>query len=118
MLRTATALLLALTFTYSAAESVLGAVRDGAVHHESDAVAIGHQIEGRSDHGQEDSAPPGADHRHGGASDHCTHVHGVSLGTSSVRVQQITPEQSAPSLVEPTIHAGHTSEAPFRPPRI
>ena len=117
MLRRATALLLALLFAYSTAESALGAVRDGATHHESDVAAVAHQIEGKSDHGQEGSRPQGTEHRHGGATDHCTHQHSVPLTAASVRVQMAS-EQFVATLAEPTVRAAHTMEAPFHPPRL
>ena len=99
------------------AESALGAVHDGAVHHESDVTAIEHQLQGKSDHGPEQAPQGGSEHRHGGATDHCTHQHCVPLISSAVRVQLAT-EQFVRSLVDPTVLAAHTAEAPFHPPRV
>jgi hypothetical protein len=117
MLRRATALLLAVLSTYSVSESVLGAAHDGAVHHESDATAVQHQLEGRASHGQEDSAPQGGEHRHGGAADHCSHQHGVALTASSVRVH-LAFEQAASPLAERAVSIAHAVDAPFHPPRV
>ncbi len=75
--------LLLMTGVYNL-ESVVGVLRDGAVHHESGADAIAHTRQHTGDHGHEDLATTGSHHHgkgheHGTASDHCTHQHGAAL---------------------------------------
>ena len=68
----------------SAAESVTGLLRDGAVHHESPAAAAEHAALGIGEgHGHDDRVPT---HQHGSPADHCTHVHGVPMITTPLQV--------------------------------
>jgi hypothetical protein len=64
-------------------EQVAGAIRDGAVHHETVVEAAGHAESSRGDHGHEESASQheehGPGHTHGTSSDHCTHQHGTAV---------------------------------------
>lgn len=116
MLHRAISLLLVLSFTYSSAESALGAVRDGATHHESNAEAVAHQIEAGSKHDHQDRDPVGSEHRHGGAADHCTHQHSVPLTTVSAPMRGVC-ETSMPIFTESTFHRARSTEVPLRPPR-
>lgn len=113
------AILLLLAYAASSAETVVGAVRDGSVHHESSAAAAVHHETHHGEHGHED---PGAgaqhdqDHQHGTPSDHCTHAHGVSLPTYcdfhvvlTSPTSTVAPAASVPADRPPTAH--------FRPPR-
>lgn len=115
MLRRATALVLAFTFTVSTAESVLGAVYDGEAHHETDAAAIEHQIV-QGTHADEERAPVGEEHAHGGAADHCTHQHGVALTTSVIQ-GHLAAQHQAPFRSHPLGSSSRSIEAPFHPPR-
>lgn len=113
------ALLFLIAYGASAAEAVVGAVRDGRVHHESSAAAAVHQTTHHGEHGHEDpgaGAEHDADHQHGTSGDHCTHAHGVSLPTFCdfdvvASLLATPPITSAPAPVDrpPTSH--------FRPPR-
>ena len=68
----------------SAAESVVGLLRDGAVHHESPAAAAEHAALGTGEgHRHDDRVPT---HQHGSPADHCTHVHGVAVTTAPLQV--------------------------------
>lgn len=73
------ALIMLLLIANSFLEAVVGVVRDGAVHHESAALAAAHAQHFAGDHSHEDSVPTGeryreGSHEHGTASDYCTHV--------------------------------------------
>jgi len=98
----------------AAAESVLGVLRDGVVHHESAAAAATHRDAGpQSGHGHDDSAPS---HQHGTPADHCTHVHGLAVIISAVPLLFGAP-LSAQYEGDPLIHRGRSSLGAFHPPR-
>lgn len=113
------ALLLLIAYATATAETVVGAVRDGAVHHESTIAALVHQETHHGDHGPEDSglgAKHGPNHRHGTGADHCTHAHGVSLPTAcafEVPAGAVTETFEVP---EPR-PAGRAPDTDLRPPR-
>jgi len=104
-------------------EPILGALRDGVVHHESVAQADMHRAaDVFGDHGHEDGAARssehrhGAQHEHGSGTDHCTHAHGAGLPAAvepavDVMVSSI---ESAP------VHLPSTRiiEAHSPPPRV
>ncbi|MGD2045400.1 MAG: hypothetical protein PVH96_04195 [Gemmatimonadota bacterium] len=101
-----------LAYAVSAAEAVVGVVRDGDVHHESALAAAVHRAEHLPDHAFEQGGHDahGSDHGHGSSSDHCTHIHGVSLpalcqfelvGPTPAARKSMIP--AAPSQVVPTI---------------
>jgi len=102
------------------AESVLGALRDGRVHHESGMTAASHSSSGsQGDHGHEDgplSHQHGGQHQHGTAADHCTHQHSagspaVGLALAYPPIQHVAPFSDPPAPV------GGMLAAPFHPPR-
>ena len=98
----------------AAAESVLGVVRDGAVHHESAAAAAAHRDAGpQSGHGHDDSVPS---HQHGTPADHCTHVHGLAVIISAAPLSFGAPV-SAQHQADPFIFASRSSLDAFHPPR-
>ena len=73
----------------SSLEPIYGMLRDGTVHHESEASALSHQTSTQVEHGHEDPGlaagedhPHGSRHQHGTGSDHCTHAHGIPLPSS------------------------------------
>jgi hypothetical protein len=112
------ALVLMLAYGASAAEAVVGAVRDGSVHHESTVAAATHQADHHGEHGHEDpGAQPdhGSAHQHGTSGDHCTHTHGVSL-PSACDFEVVTRIASAPE-VSPLLRTGTTHISHFRPPK-
>lgn len=89
-------------------EPIVGALRDGVVHHESLVAAGAHQATTPGgEHGHEDGLLAGGrpshgpGHQHGTAVDHCTHAHGVGA-PSSVSVEfagavvTVAPEPPAP----------------------
>ena len=83
-LRRAIGIMLLVAIPISAAESVVGLLRDGAVHHESPAAAAEHAALGIGQgHGHDDRVPT---HQHGSPADHCTHVHGVAVTTTPLQV--------------------------------
>jgi hypothetical protein len=79
------ALVLLLAVSGSAAESLVGQLRDGEVHHETSVAAASHASHARGDHGHEDAGAPshehGGEHQHGTNADHCTHQHGTAVVT-------------------------------------
>ena len=92
-------ILILLVFYASLFEVGVGLARDGAVHHESTAVAVSHTTQGPDQQGEHDhesegdSSDPehGPDHQHGTSADHCTHAHGSALTAATA---------SAPAPVE------------------
>jgi len=66
-------------------EPLVGAARDGSVHHESAAAAAAHRSAAPGEHGHEHGPNQprhhqhGPEHQHGTAGDHCTHAHGPAL---------------------------------------
>lgn len=104
VIRRLVAVLALVATSNSATESVLGALRDGAVHHESGAAAAIHRA-ARADgrHGHEDLAPRPdhqQTHQHGTAADHCTHQHGTAM-----IVTIASASGSAPTLGSPQASA-------------
>lgn len=77
--RSFVALILLLGYGATAAEAVLGELRDGAVHHESSIEAMAHNQTAQGEHGHEDPGDHDSDHQHGTSVDHCTHTHSASL---------------------------------------
>lgn len=88
------------------AETLIGTVRDGDVHHETVATALAHKslAPGIHDHpdtpGSSDGGS-GPGHQHGTAADHCTHHHGAALPSpglllggrdAGVRPQSLDPD--------------------------
>ncbi|MGH7546781.1 MAG: hypothetical protein ACREMM_01245 [Gemmatimonadales bacterium] len=94
----------------SAAESVMGVLRDGAVHYESGVVAALHADLGAAGrHGHED-------HQHGTPVDHCTHVHGIATVVHSFHLSIATPVSSQ-QQTDPVLSAGEAIHTQFHPPR-
>ena len=122
MLQRLAALLMLLAITFSSAETVMGLLRDGAVHHESNATAAVHAVADHGDHGHEDAAQVGAEHEHGPEhehgtpSDHCTHQHGT---VTAVRPPAISFDDSASPQVflDPALLRDRCNEPSFRPPQ-
>ena len=106
--------------TVSPLEPVVGALRDGQVHHETVAAAAAHAEAAQGDHGHEGLDAPGQhehgrQHRHGTASDHCTHVHGVGLAASFEFTIEV--RLSPQTFVESIGDTHGFTEAPTQPPR-
>ena len=100
--------------TFSRAETVLGLLRDGAVHHETLAAAAVHSSSSTGDHGHEDDDPHGPEHQHGTPSDHCTHQHGTVI--PSPQDDLIAYVDDLPELVlSPSSWTDFISD-PFAPP--
>ena len=119
MLRRLIAFALVLAVSAMQAESVLGALRDGQVHHESGAQALSHAQSSQGDHGHEDgplSHQHGGLHQHGTAADHCTHQHGTAVPAAALALQYPAVHYIAPLTSQPA-PAGDTLAAPFHPPR-
>lgn len=118
MLKRLTALLLLAAVLAYSAEAVLGALRDGEVHHESFAAAASHAGHGQGDHGHEDGPlghPHGPGHQHGTSADHCTHQHTAT--PSGGLVPTLLAERGGDLPPEPADLLGRSLAAPFRPPR-
>lgn len=119
MRRSLTSLILLLAAIVSFVEPVVGQVRDGEVHHRTGI----QQVDASSPAGAHDSQgtkdgpahPPGSDHKHGTAADHCTHQHAAALvPTLSFALPAQTSEVA---LLESTRHFGRFSGRLFHPPR-
>lgn len=114
-LKRAVAFCLIMSLPATAEESVLGSLRDGAVHHETNAIAAAHQLQGpQSGHGQEDRMPA---HEHGTASDHCTHAHSVS---PAISLGDRLPPVPASLMLVPNgskLPTNRSLAAVFHPPR-
>jgi len=118
-IRRAFALAILLGYSASTAEAVVGVLRDGVVHHESEVAAVSHQETHLGDHGHEDpgaGAEHGPDHRHGTSSDHCTHVHGLGLPSGCDLVEAVTRDEAIVESV-PLTPAGTSLRSQFRPPK-
>jgi len=114
------ALLFLITYAASAAEAVVGAVRDGQVHHESSGAAAVHQETHRGEHGHEDpgtGAEHDADHQHGTSGDHCTHTHGVSL-PRFCDFDVLASVLATAALLEASAPADRPPAPTFHPPRV
>lgn len=119
MFRRLIALFLLIAVTGSAMESVMGVLRDGEIHHETEALAAQHASASAGEHGHEDVSAPshqhGGEHQHGTATDHCTHQHGTAAATSVAFA--LAADVSVRLSTEPS---GHTDSSPttlFHPPR-
>lgn len=111
-------LVLTAVFAYGA-ESVLGALREGKVHHETGAVAALHGAQSPGDHGHEDGGTHhhGAGHEHGTSSDHCTHQHGTDAPLEALALHTPRISSAVPPLTR-TLPAPGAFAAPFHPPRV
>ena len=113
--RSFVALILLLGYGATTGETVLGELRDGAVHHESSLKAMAHNQSGQGEHGHEDSGEHGSDHQHGTSVDHCTHTHSASLPAQH--------EFSLVVLLSTEVHSvqvassGTASRSLFHPPK-
>lgn len=116
MIRRCVALALVFSFTVSSAEAVVGAVRDGSVHHEDTASAAAHASQSRGEHEHEDASPHGPRHSHGTAADHCTHQHGTAVTTACAAPAFMTAVASHATL-DLTIWSNRSLEIPLHPPR-
>lgn len=103
MLRRVTAVAMWLSLTFSLAETVVGEIRDGEVHHETaiEAAAHDHGLDGRSrvrgvEHHEDDDSDPDRQHQHGSGSDHCTHPHGEQCG--GVPLILVVPAEDSPPV--------------------
>lgn len=110
------ALLMLLTITFSSAETVVGLLRDGAVHHESSAEAATHALMAQGEHGHEDGAQHGPNHEHGTPADHCTHQHGPVFSPRSP-VFVVLSHTVPVVFLEPSLWLDHLDEPSFRPPQ-
>ena len=113
--RSLVALILLVGYGMTMAESVLGDVRDGAVHHESAIEAMAHTGSGQGEHGHEDVGEHGPEHQHGTAVDHCTHTHSVSLPTQHHFGFVVL--QSLNSQFAETLRGGTAVRSLFHPPK-
>ena len=111
------ALAILLAYMASAAEAVVGVVRDGAVHHESTLAAAVHRAEHLEDHGYQhvEHEAQGSDHGHGTSADHCTHVHGVSLPTLC-GFELLAPTRAGREAVVPVPPSDVVPSIRLRPP--
>jgi hypothetical protein len=98
MIRRLIALLMLFSITYSSAESVIGVLRDGEVHHESMAAATLHASHDHDSHGHEDGSSPDSEHEHGTQADHCSHHHGTVLVKEPLVLELSSPAGFAPFL--------------------
>ena len=119
MLRRFVALTSLVMFCASSVEALRGELRDGAVHHESEALAILHEIDRDAGHLRE-AADPGStsQHQHGTSADHCTHQHGTALTCPA-----IVPAPASPLRIVDPVHLAtsrftRSTAPPFRPPRV
>jgi hypothetical protein len=105
-----------LMVAFSQAETVLGELRDGTVHHESSTSAAVHALSGQGEHGHEDSARHGPEHQHGTSADHCTHQHGAQVNGRAVDlpIHELTYSLD---ILAPLLLLGRTPAPFFRPPR-
>lgn len=120
MLRRLAALLLLFVTFGSNAESVVGVLRDGEVHHESPMAAAQHVADGAGNHGHEDAAASGTDHGgsqhdHGTSADHCTHTHSAAL--LPVFALELPTRELSVDFTEPAVHLARTSYPLFHPPK-
>lgn len=104
----------------SSAESVVGMLRDGEVHHETSAVALQHAAGSAGEHGHEDVAPSDDEHQngrhaHGTAGDHCTHTHSEALFPASALA--LPAQESTVDFIEPSVRLARTFSSPFHPPK-
>lgn len=102
MLHRLAALLMLFAVIGSQVESMVGVLRDGAVHHESQATAAAHSLQtlATGEHGHEDDSSSehshDSGHQHGTSADHCTHQHSpVWTGPCDAVAPGITPESPA-----------------------
>lgn len=121
MIRRVVAIVLMLATSGSAAESVQGLVRDGAMRSENN-VARSHLVARvTGDRGSEDGTARGQPHRHGAhgnatPEDHCMHQHGPAMPASvglSFRVHRVSDQPEA-DLVAYLIPSSFEH---FNPPR-
>ena len=120
IVRRLVAFLMLLAVFGSSVESLLGALRDGQVHHETAATAAAHALKAQGDHGHEDAGslpdhPDGGRHEHGTSADHCTHQHGTAL--PAVFAFSLPVGTLSDPLPEPPVHTGRLARALFHPPR-
>ena len=105
-----------LAITFSSAETVMGLLRDGSVHHETMASAASHSVLTGGEHGHEDGVPHGTEHQHGTPADHCTHQHGTFFTPRPLGLGMLVyslPE----AFLEPPFWLDRFSEPSFRPPQ-
>jgi hypothetical protein len=108
------AVLMLLTIVFSHAETAMGLLRDGTVHHETAAAAAQHALNGQGEHGHEDGAPHGPNHEHGTSADHCTHQHGAQVNQRSPELAILEHTFSA-GFLDPLLLLDRLTE-PFSPP--
>ena len=101
----------------SGLESVAGMLRDEVMHlenaatiaaHTADADDAGTPARGDHDHDRQQ-------HQHGSAGDHCAHVHGVAIVSSTDFPQFL--EGSVREHVEPAFHFEFVTQTLTHPPR-
>ena len=113
------ALFLTFALTVSFVEPVLGELRDGEIHHESDAAAALHAAQADGEHGHEDAGTPahphGGEHQHGTGTDHCTHQHGVAAPTTVGFA--LVPTTLIQHATHPQVRFRWTPSRLFQPPR-
>lgn len=123
-MRRALSVLILLVFYASLFEVGVGLARDGAVHHESSAVAASHATRGpdrQGEHGHEtgDESPDtehGPNHQHGTSSDHCTHAHGSALTVATASAPTPVELPGFPPATVPT-PSDRSSVPLWHPPR-
>jgi hypothetical protein len=106
----------------SATESVLGLVRDGAIHHESVAAADAHRWAGAAvGHGHHDLVAPSQprhdrQHQHGTPADHCAHQHGTAMIVAVV-LGPVALQASSQPHADPFLRITPPTFDHFNPPR-
>jgi hypothetical protein len=111
-------LLMLLSITFSTAERVIGAIRDGEVHHESSSLAATHAVFSAGEHGHEDHSEHGPEHKHGTSADHCTHQHGTTVPVAKLAFAFRGGEISSAVVEEPVSPKDHLPDPSFRPPQV
>jgi hypothetical protein len=124
ILRRFVALILLLVVSAFQAETGIGAMRDGDVHHESLVAAMSHQPSGGfhghedaqvRDNGPDDPRSPGGPHHHGTTGDHCTHQH--IAGLTAPFVISFSNTLSFQAIRSGPDHFDRVPRTLFHPPR-
>ncbi len=116
VVRRLVALLMLLAVAFSLGETVTGQLRDGEVHHESNAEASAHALAAHGEHGHEDGSSHGPEHQHGTAADHCTHQHGTLISPASPALTTSAADATA-AFRETSAWLDRHVDPSFRPPR-
>lgn len=140
VLKRLTASLVIVAWTLMSVESAVGELRDGEVHHESASEAARHRAESAGGFGHEHTQEPGGgqqeeqrqqdgelqqgqeyqqgqEHDHDSAADHCTHVHGVGLISTTV-ITTVRLAEHAWDHPSPCVHSYVPAEVLPHPPKV